>query len=98
MTQTKERLFEDRTPEAAARQLATVLAWATECELATLERLKMMKKPPAGQLRRHQEIADTMVFHCRDLKVRAQGLSGRGCPRLAELLEVDSQNCQKEKL
>jgi hypothetical protein len=51
-----------------------------------LERLKMLKSPPQGQVKRHQSIADTMVFHCRDLGVTPRGLSGNACPRLAELL------------
>lgn len=85
-----ERLFEDRTPEAAARQLATVLAWATECELATLEHLKLRKSSSKAAIKRHQKIADTLVFHCRDLKVRPNGLSGRGCPRLMELLAANT--------
>ncbi len=36
-------LFKDRVPVAAAQQLATVLAWLTECQLATLEGMKLAK-------------------------------------------------------
>lgn len=81
-----ERLFEDRVPEAAARQLATVLAWATECELATLEHLRMLKSSPKSQIERHYKIASTLLYHCWDMKVEPKGLEGRSCPRLAELL------------
>jgi len=81
-----EELFRERTPEAAARQLATVLAWLTECELATLERLRSIKSAGKAETARHQSICDIAVRHCRELGVTPLGLEGRSCPRLAELL------------
>lgn len=86
-----EPLFEDRTPEAAARQLAVVLAWATECELATVEYYRATKSTSRGELRRHESIAEQLVFHCRDLKVPPYGLMGIKTSRLAELLRNDSK-------
>lgn len=81
-----ESLFRDRVPEAAARQLATVLAWLTECELATFERYRLRKSTPASTLRRHQEICATAVMHCRELGVQPKGLNGGRCVRLAAAL------------
>lgn len=82
----EETLFRDRTPEAAARQLATVLAWAAECELATLEGLRERKSTSKHELRRHEEIAVTLVRHCRELGVEPRGIRGSPCPRLIEQL------------
>jgi hypothetical protein len=87
-------LFRDRVPEAAARQLAVVLAWATECQLATVERLEMLSRTPKADLKRHSDIADTMVLHCHELRVTPQGLRGQRCTRLAErlaALETDAE-------
>lgn len=88
-----DRLFEDRVPEAAARQLATVLAWATECHLATLANLP--KRTSKSERARHQSIADQLVFHCAELKVDPRGLLGRPCPRLARLLEARTETGDK---
>lgn len=86
-------LFSDRVPEAAARQLAVVLAWLTECELATLERLRGMKSAAASDVRRHESICKDAVFHCYELHVPARGLMGRPCPRLAvEIAKLKGQH------
>jgi len=82
-----ERMFEDRKPEAAARQLSVVLAWLVECELATYAGLLMLKRPGAGNLRRHRDICAKAVFHAFDLRVEPKGLLGRECPRLSRLLD-----------
>jgi hypothetical protein len=79
-------LFRDRVPEAAAVQLAVVLAWIAECELATLEYYRCTKSAPRSQLRRHESICADLVKHCRELNIRPSGLYGKPCPRLAELL------------
>lgn len=86
------QLFIGRTPEAAARQLAVVLAWATECQLATVQGLEMRKRCPAHELTRHRRIAETLVAQCRELGLppTIRGLSGFPCPRLAELLAKDA--------
>lgn len=81
-----ERLFSERVPEAAARQLAVVLAWMTECELATLEHLEGIKRTPKHELERHREICRTAVFHCYDLGVNPRGLRGLKCQRLEDEL------------
>lgn len=82
----RERLFENRVPEAAARQCATVLAWLTECNLATLEGLRALKSTSAARLRRQQAICDTAVEQCVDLGVESVGLRGNPCPRLAAFI------------
>ena len=82
----KESIFEDRVPEAAARQMAVVLASATEWQLATLEYLQGLKRFSRGELTRQQDLADQLVYHCRDLKIKPRGLRGRECPRLARAL------------
>lgn len=81
-----ESIFEDRVPEAAARQMAVVLAWFAECELATLEGLKLVKRTPKHELKRHEEICNTLVSHIKDMKIPPRGLFGRPCPRLAARL------------
>lgn len=82
----RERLFENRVPEAAARQCATVLAWLTECNLATLEGLRALKSTSAARLRRQQSICDTAVAHCIDLGIEPTGLRGDPCVRLIDLM------------
>lgn len=84
-------LFEDRTPVSAAIQLGIVLAWAAECELATLEWIESRKSYPKHERDRHREIAWTLVYHCADMKVPPRGLLGRPCPRLAEALQLPTQ-------
>lgn len=39
----------------------------TECQLATLERLRMRKSTSQSDLRRHSEIADGMVGACKHI-------------------------------
>jgi hypothetical protein len=86
-------LFEERTPEAAAQQLSTVLAWAAECELATLARYERLKSSSKRETERHRDICDRLVRHCAELNVEPRGLSGRKCPRLQERLEeYDSED------
>jgi hypothetical protein len=81
-----DSLFRDRVPEAAARQLATVLAWLTECELATLESLRAVKRTSKADLARHERICHTAVQQCVDLGVWPVGLRGAPCVRLQEAM------------
>ncbi|WP_139222951.1 hypothetical protein [Paracidovorax wautersii] len=76
-------LFRDRVPEAAAQQLATALAWLTECQLATLEGMKLVKRTPKSELARQQQICDRAVAQCKDLGVTPVGPSGDACIRLS---------------
>ena len=79
-----ETLFKDRVPEAAARQLATVLASAAECHLATLERLKSRKRSAKYDIYRQTNICEQLVRHCAELGVDPRwGLGGKNCERLA---------------
>jgi hypothetical protein len=81
-----DMLFEARLLETAARQLAAVLASATEWNLTTLERLEMRKSTSKADLHRQRKICDDMVAHCKDLGVPDIGLKGRFCGRLSERL------------
>lgn len=79
-------LFKDRTPEAAARQIATVLAWLTECQLATLEGLEELKRTSKSELSRQREICEKAISQCKELGVTPVGLGGSRCVRLAKRL------------
>ena len=81
-----EPLFRDRTPEAAARQCATVLAWLTECQLETLEQLAVRSGTAKSALLRQEKICEVAVRHCAELGVRPVGLNGDPCVRLARVL------------
>lgn len=80
-------LFKDRAPDAAAQQLAIVLAWLTECQLATLEGLES-KRTAKSELARQREICDRAVSQCKDLGVPTVGLRGDQCQRLAARLKT----------
>lgn len=84
-------LFRDRTPNAAAVQLATTLAWLAECELATLEHYRGKKSATQSEKRRHESICATLVYHLQDLGVRPVGLYGRPCPRLEDELKTPKE-------
>ena len=43
------------------QSLEESFAYFLDCELATIEDLRMLKTPPKGRLRRHQSIARSMV-------------------------------------
>jgi hypothetical protein len=86
-----EKLFAHRVPEAAARQLAVVPAWLTECQLATLDDLRRRKRSSKAEIRRQIQICAKAVRHCHELGVSPSGLDGRACPRLADLLAVAAQ-------
>lgn len=81
-------LFRDRTPEAAARQMAIALAWITECQLATLEGLLEKKSSAKSEIKRQREICDNAVRQCADLGIGPgmRGLRGHGCLRLDDEL------------
>ena len=82
-------LFKDRVPEAAAQQLASVLAWLAECQLATLEDLEGRKSTSKRELERQTSICDTAVRQCFELGVSPLfGLNGQRCLRLGERLSA----------
>lgn len=66
-----------RSPEDA-------LAYFTECQLATVEGLRFLKRPQG--LKRHEDIAARMVQACIDFKVDACSL--HQCPRLETKLKA----------
>jgi hypothetical protein len=67
--------------------LASRLAYFTECQLATVEDLCERKRFPKGELDRHRDIAAAMVQSCRDFAVKLpQSWGGPRFPRLSKLL------------
>lgn len=82
----EDRLFRDRVPEAAARQLATVLASATEEHLATLEGMQGRKSTPKRELAKQTLLCAGLVAQCEDLGVNTLGLRGARCARLEKAL------------
>jgi hypothetical protein len=79
-------LFRERVPEAAALQLATVLAWLTEQQLETLEQLEASARSAKSAVTRQRQICDTAVAQCAELGVTPRGLAGGECTRLARRL------------
>lgn len=76
-------LFEDRVPEAAAYQLATVLAEATEYAIQSMEWGEYKAGVSGKERRRAKQAARTLIRQCIELKVAPRGLMGRDCKRLA---------------
>lgn len=83
-----ERLFKNRTPEAAARQMAIVLVSLLESEMATLEGMRLLKSSPKYALNRHQQIVDRYVHQLHELDIPSdtRGLRGMPCPRVSAAL------------
>lgn len=92
-----ERMFENRVPEAVARQLAVVLMHAAECQFATLEGLT--QRTSKYERQRHEQICKTLIEQLVDLRVDpdTRGLRSGGCPRVREamLTHVDFLEGQK---
>ena len=86
MTDHGEALFQDRCPEAAARQCAMMFAQAAEWHLEVLRSAEGKSVPLyiKNPLREH---AASLVYHCRDLKVMPIGLGGARLPLLSFALE-----------
>lgn len=78
-----------RTLEGTVRQMATVLVWMAECNLATLEDMQERKSTPKGELKRQREICERVIGQCVDLGFHpgVRGLRGFACPRLDEALK-----------
>lgn len=65
--------------------LLAEFAYATECQLATLEYVKGLTRTPQSALRRQEKIASRMVGTCRKHRITPS----QACPRLAnELLKL----------
>lgn len=48
--------------------LKDALAWAAECQLATLEYVQGLSKHPKHDLKRHQQIADMACAKCKEFR------------------------------
>lgn len=89
-------LFVERVPEAAARQLALVLAELAERHLESMEWVQAHKgRFPAYEKRRMAEWTDVLLRHLYDLKVPARGLWYRECERLQR--EYDKRSAPPER-
>lgn len=79
-------MFEGRTAEGVANQLAVVLMHAAECQFATLEGLT--KRTSKHERERHVAICKTLVEQLVDLRVdpKTSGLRGVSCPRVREAM------------
>lgn len=62
------------------------LAWAAECELATVEHMEMLKRPPKSELERHRRIADRLMNTIFVLH-NSWSFEPKDCPRVAEKLK-----------
>lgn len=67
------------------RWLSDRFGYYTECELATVERLRGLKSASKYERNRHENIAKQMVHICRQLK--QQHVISQGTPRLKDLLK-----------
>jgi len=65
--------------------MAGTLSFAIECELATIERLEMVKRTPKRELARHRKIAEDLILSYQGFH-EAWKLVPSNCPRLAERL------------
>jgi hypothetical protein len=81
-------LFRDRPADVAAQQLAIVLMWLAECQLATLEGMRGLKRTSKYELGRQASICDQAIYHLADLNVEPdqRGLRGYVCPRVRDRL------------
>lgn len=84
-----EALFKNRVPDAAARQLAVVLAETAERNLSILEAIEDKKSSPKYVIQMQKDLCDMLVYHCWDLNVTPKGLSGNHCEKLAQRLDAD---------
>ena len=85
----------DKSPDSIAVQTARVLAYATECELATSEIIQPLKSVSLYRKKRHRAICDKLVDHCYDLKIPPIGLcEHQRCVRLEEEYRKRDKNAQ----
>lgn len=75
------KMFEKRTPEAVANQMAIVLMYMAECQFATLEGLP--KRTSKSERARHESICKNAIDHLLDFRVDP---NTRGCPRVREAM------------
>jgi len=66
--------------------IEAAFAYHTECNLATLERLRSLKRSSKWERQRQQNICDSMVAACRDFGIPP----GRTLPRLTKMLTSTS--------
>jgi len=85
--------------ETREETLEKEFVYATECQLATLEDLRVRKGFPKYELERHESIARQMLAVCKNEKLKTRFPFGRIMSRVQERLEtfgVDTANLNKE--
>ena len=89
-------LFQRRTPEAAARQMAIVLMNLLECQYATLE--GMPKRTSQYERKRQESIAGGYLRQLIDLDIQPdqRGLRGYPCPRVRDAMLAALQSDQAQ--
>jgi len=76
-----------RDTSAKLTAMAAHFAYYTECQLATLEHLEMVKSTPKSRLKRHQSICEGMVNIVRNYNLKDLGPQVlKNCPRLVARL------------
>lgn len=68
--------------------LQSEFAYATECELATLEELESKTRTPACSLRRHKGICERMVGVCRKHRISPHPSLPRLSKKLLEMMTI----------
>lgn len=66
----------------------------TECQLATVEELEGLARPPKARLRRHRALAEGMVEHCRLLGYHPTTCSlsaAQTCTRVRDALAEEDE-------
>lgn len=68
--------------------LVEIFAHFTECQLATVEGMHMLSRPPKGELRRHEHIAVSMLSEGNRYGLTVEIAERVKCGRTAEALEL----------
>jgi hypothetical protein len=62
------------------------LLYFTECQLATVQELEGLARPPKGRLRRHRDIAEKMMMQVKLHNLTSEDASRARCTRVQDLL------------
>ncbi len=64
------------------------LAYFAECQLATVEGLRMLKRPSKTELKRHERISISMLTACRRYGLTGHAAREQGCGRVADAFDL----------
>lgn len=65
---------------------ADALCWLTECTLATVEHMELMRRPPRGELARQTEMGQIAIRSLRAAGYLPTAALSIRCPRVAKRL------------